>query len=546
MTFLPINYKTSVRKEYLQYQLYDSIQGLCSYIRSVITIRSLLIGAGVGDSNKSATSAALAWALKDGVGNIGTLVLAYTSSQSFEVYTKEWRFLADVLNNIALTLDLGSNFLILFSKNEYHYALLLAISSLFKCFCGLIAGATKARISAHFAIDDSLADITAKESTQETFVSLLGLVLGSFVTKVFGDSDFDNVFVFFLLTAIHFWANYKLTKTLVFDTLNPQRCWLITKYMIENKSVLVPSPIEISNEETLLRPLYLKYYGPQIGVSINEILNTLDFIKGVQPTTSTVTKKVLEISWKNLVDCFRDEHYIIGIDKNDRIVICLSETANNDNSIILRAYMMGCFLHHTWNNSDVKQEKDRKSRIANLYSRLINIDSKRCLNWYNHMIAVSQKGGLVKASTELFSGWDISKNKTKLEDFSLRYKFMRSVASFSEDDSNEKETANDLSASKTSEKRTVSWSDAVPSTPVPNIESLDRFAPSSVDSNGDVKDETSLADVLLTYTGTNLVLDLLSPSSKGVNTGRENRDIKENLDKYNLEDKFSKGEESLH
>ena len=183
------NYEKSVRKQqhtqYLQYQYYDSIQGLCSYVRSVLTVRSLLIGAGVGNISKSATSAALAWAFKDGIGMIATLILASTSARSFEVYVKEWRFLADVLNNVALTIDLANHFLIFFSKNEFHYALLLAISSLFKCFCGLIAGATKARISNHFAMEGCLADVTTKESSQETVVALIGLILGGIITKYF-------------------------------------------------------------------------------------------------------------------------------------------------------------------------------------------------------------------------------------------------------------------------------------------------------------------------------------------------------------------------
>jgi hypothetical protein len=144
-------------------------------------------------------------------------------------------------------------------------------------------------------------------------------------------------------------------------------------------------------------------------------LKTLDYVKGVEPKLSTIPgKKILETSWRTLTDCFKDEHYIIGIDKRERIVICISHTAQNDDSILLRAYMMGCFLHQTWNNRGLTHGKtSRKLRIANLYAQLINVDAKRCLNWYNHITASSQKGGLPKPNTTLFSGWDISKNKTR-------------------------------------------------------------------------------------------------------------------------------------
>jgi len=562
ITLLPINYEKSVRKEYLQYQYYDSIQGLCSYVRSVLTVRSLLIGAGVGNISKSATSAALAWAFKDGIGMIATLILAYTSARSFEVYVKEWRFLADVLNNIALTIDLANHFLIFFSKNEFHYALLLAVSSLFKCFCGLIAGATKARISNHFAMEGCLADVTTKESSQETVVALIGLILGGIITKYFGDSDIDALFIFFILTAIHFWANYKLTKTLVFDTLNPQRCWLITKYMIEHKNVLVQSPDDIRNKESLFRPIYLSYFGPQIGVSINTILNTLEYIKGVEPkVTINSTKKVLETSWKTLTDCFKDEHFIIGIDKNERIVICISHTAQNDDSILLRAYMMGCFLQQTWSRKGLTVEKTtKKIRIANLYSSLINADAKRCFNWYNHITASSQKGGMVKANTALFPGWNTSKNQTKLGEGSLRYKnkVMRSaIVSASIPDEkvpvekappvkeDEKVPAEVETKETVGLRKNVSWSDLgiySPASPIAN-----RISSDSIDMSSETIEPT-VAELLLTYSGTSLVLDTAanlfgSPSkSTDENTWREtpgsgSKDI--------VEEKFSKGEEKL-
>eukprot|EP01035_Chromulina_nebulosa_P056487 gene56487-77415_t len=46
-TFLPIGYPDSVRPEYLEYQAWDCIQGISSYLRSVLTTKSLLQGAGV-------------------------------------------------------------------------------------------------------------------------------------------------------------------------------------------------------------------------------------------------------------------------------------------------------------------------------------------------------------------------------------------------------------------------------------------------------------------------------------------------------------------
>lgn len=44
--FLPLGYPQSVRPEYMSYQMYDSLQGLCSYLRGVVSTSALLTAAG--------------------------------------------------------------------------------------------------------------------------------------------------------------------------------------------------------------------------------------------------------------------------------------------------------------------------------------------------------------------------------------------------------------------------------------------------------------------------------------------------------------------
>lgn len=63
-TFLPAGYPESVRPEYLSYQLWDSLQALCSYLRSVLTIQAILTGAGVGNAAASTVATTLAWVMK--------------------------------------------------------------------------------------------------------------------------------------------------------------------------------------------------------------------------------------------------------------------------------------------------------------------------------------------------------------------------------------------------------------------------------------------------------------------------------------------------
>ena len=64
--FLPIGYPQSVNEGYLQYQFYDSLQGLCSYLRGVVSTSAVLSATGVGDAQATAMSAAMTWAVRDG------------------------------------------------------------------------------------------------------------------------------------------------------------------------------------------------------------------------------------------------------------------------------------------------------------------------------------------------------------------------------------------------------------------------------------------------------------------------------------------------
>ena len=131
--------------------MWDSIQGICSYLRGVLTTRSVLQGAGVGSATSSAVVAALIWVLKDGIGMIGSLGFAYLFSDVFETNIKEWRLFADLLNNVALTLDLALSLV-----PSYHLTF-TALSAMCKSCCWVCAGATKGMVCWLF---HSLSDIT--------------------------------------------------------------------------------------------------------------------------------------------------------------------------------------------------------------------------------------------------------------------------------------------------------------------------------------------------------------------------------------------------
>lgn len=220
-TFLPIGFPDSVAREYATYQAWDTVQAMCSYLRGVLATRALLAGVGVGKEGATALAATLQWVLRDGAGMLGGLGFAAFCAGRFDVDVKAWRLFADVVNNVGLLLDLlaphaGENFVVV-----------LCVANLFKSMCGVSAGATKSALTAHFALRDNMGDVQAKEGSQETAVTLLGLLCGSWFAVVANDSPATVWIAFLLLTGLHTFANYRGVRCLRLPTLSPTRLQLL-------------------------------------------------------------------------------------------------------------------------------------------------------------------------------------------------------------------------------------------------------------------------------------------------------------------------------
>jgi hypothetical protein len=108
---------------------------------------------------------------------------------------KTYRFLADVLIDIAIILDTltpllasMSIFVALADTIPIPFRVYtLFLSSAFRALCGIAAGGSKTAISLHFATPlegmGNLGDLNAKDASKETVLSLLGMLVsfsGSF------------------------------------------------------------------------------------------------------------------------------------------------------------------------------------------------------------------------------------------------------------------------------------------------------------------------------------------------------------------------------
>ncbi|KAG8677431.1 hypothetical protein FPOAC2_03657 [Fusarium poae] len=256
--FMPVGYPHSVSSDYLNYQFFDSMQAFFSTITSLLANRALLQGLGVGDANSSATFAMLLTVLKDAISRVATIVFAHQFGLRIEPDAKRFRFLADLFNDTAFFMELYSPYL-----GPYGKIIALTTGEALRALCGVAAGASKAALSVHFAKHDNLAELNAKEASQETAVGLFGLAVGTLVVKYVEDHNTVVVLMIALVLA-HLWMNYLGVRSVCMDNFNRQRATILFEEYLKTGTIMTPE--EVAKRESILfwRPVARNREGKEV------------------------------------------------------------------------------------------------------------------------------------------------------------------------------------------------------------------------------------------------------------------------------------------
>lgn len=243
--FLPVGYPSTVSKDYIHYQFYDTLQAFCSSLIGMLATRSMLQGFGVGDSNSSVLSALLTWTLRDGVNMISRIVFAYTYANKFSSELKSWRYTADFLNNIGYALDFTATSF----SNQTIFTLLASVSVVFKTMTSVAGGATKTALTNHFAINQNTADLDAKDGSQETLVNLVGMIVGSYLIQLVPLENLWIWSIFLVLGSLHLYFNFLAISSVILKNVNRQRAKILLDHFIQEGSIL--SPDQVAQKERI-------------------------------------------------------------------------------------------------------------------------------------------------------------------------------------------------------------------------------------------------------------------------------------------------------
>ncbi|KAF2471508.1 DUF647-domain-containing protein, partial [Lindgomyces ingoldianus] len=369
--FLPAGYPQSVTEDYIQYQIYDSLQAFSSSIAGLLSSRAVLevkcdlfhvlsqmhfffslpvygmisdmdfqsispneatkilqteeTGVGVGDASASPTAALLLSVLQESMGRIATILFAHKLGTSLEPECKMYRLAADIFNDTAMVLDCLSP---AFPKPAR--VMVLGFSSVLRSLCGVCAGSSKASLSAHFARKGNLGELNAKDSSQETVISLLGMLAGSVVVS-WVTSPMATWTTLIALLSVHLAMNYAAVTAVSMRSLNRQRANIVLSTLLQDGRVLQPT--EVSKRERIFeRDGVLRWAAAAGGrdqivghCSIGERLETILARLGPRHGCERTGSRVLQaIKLSELLRLFDDQAYILWFDQSEseaRIVL---------------------------------------------------------------------------------------------------------------------------------------------------------------------------------------------------------------------------------
>ncbi|KAJ3302850.1 hypothetical protein HDV03_004539 [Kappamyces sp. JEL0829] len=240
---------------YLSYQLFDSLQALFSTLNSLLATKSLLVAYGVGDESGSAHQATLIQMARDAAGMLSNICFAHLFSGSIQCNTKSWRFMADILNDLAQVLEL-----IAATMDKRVFGTMVALAAAVRACV-----ASRMTLTMHFALQNNVADLSAKDGAQETLVQLLGMGLGYVLFQVLPPTahPMQVWMAFSLFVFLHLYCNYMAISYVGLTSINHARAVVLLSLWKQNRAV--PSPADVASNESILGPL-LPWNRPLISV----------------------------------------------------------------------------------------------------------------------------------------------------------------------------------------------------------------------------------------------------------------------------------------
>jgi hypothetical protein len=267
-----------------------------------------------------------------------------------------------------------------------------------------------------------MADLSAKESSQETLMTLAGMSLGIILAKwlrsignVDKQSEFDQdshkteAFimwcVFAFLTILHIWANYQGMVLLKLKTLNEKRAKIALDRMVDHCSKKVLDSADSTNNSSTLSTSLLISPQEVEHMMRDMILSPKEVYESILPNLKLLFRRELYLGVKisdffknsdqikdlSLFHLFWDENYVLWIRKQ-RVHVSLRWAAKEQDE--LKAYIHALVLQKCFDKMGDSLRMHSSLVLVSLTKSIVDavyVDDSVFLNSLSH------------------HGWDVSK-----------------------------------------------------------------------------------------------------------------------------------------
>ncbi|KAI9209705.1 vitamin B6 photo-protection and homoeostasis-domain-containing protein [Polychytrium aggregatum] len=263
VTFLPANYPRSVSEDYAPYQICNILQNFCSKITGLLGTQSTFKTFGVGDATATAAAATITTVLQDGSGMLGQILFTYGFGSHMDEHIKVWRYSADVFFDAAIFLDILAP-----NLPRKYFVFTACCASVLRAICGVTAGSTKSSIYQHFALEENLGDIHAKEQSQSTLINLIAMIFGTLIIRMAHEDAawIWGLFIFF--SVLHLVFNYIGVRSVVFSNLTADRMQIVIKSYLSSKGAEMMTPSQVAPLESILT---LPSIPVEMGISLEHL-----------------------------------------------------------------------------------------------------------------------------------------------------------------------------------------------------------------------------------------------------------------------------------
>ncbi|KAL8559418.1 hypothetical protein ACOMHN_045215 [Nucella lapillus] len=297
--FLPQGYPESVSQDYAEYQVWDTVQAFASSLSGSLATHSLLHGMGVGDESATVLAATFTWLLKNGTGMVGRIVFAWMKGSQLDCDAKRWRLFADVLNDFAFCLEIVA------PLTQPYFRLVVCVAGVCKSLVGVAGGCTRAALTQHQARRNNMADVSAKDGSQETLVNLAALVSGLVLLPLTSGNLYLTWGLFVVFTVLHIFANYRAVKAVCMESINQARLHLIMEHYLHTAT---PPPVALVNS---LEPVFWSLRGQEwkvtLGASFSSVVSNLSDLSLAYGGLSTKYLLSVNRSKKQIITVFSPE-----------------------------------------------------------------------------------------------------------------------------------------------------------------------------------------------------------------------------------------------